>query len=100
MGTCTICLEDFTKDDKTVSLDGCNHEVHSHCFFEYANYEVKHHKSVGCPNCRHVVINVPELAPVIVVHQDNSSEHYKSLKAITGAFCVFIGVSVIIYLFK
>ena len=104
MGTCTICLEDFTKDDKTVNLDGCNHEVHSHCFFEYANYEIKHHKSVGCPNCRHIVINIPEpvtepvqplpLTPpsVIVVQDPRQKQNHR---VITAALCFILGVNIL-----
>lgn len=59
--TCVICLEELrgkSPSSKTVQFDGCNHIMHSKCFFDHANYILKDSLQVLCPICRHVVINV------------------------------------------
>lgn len=57
--TCVICLEDLTAEDKTVHIDGCDHIVHSACFFAYAKYKLRGNDKVTCPMCRHIVIDIP-----------------------------------------
>lgn len=71
--TCVICLEDFCEDEKkskVTEFEGCDHVVHSKCFFEYANHKLTTTSTVGCPVCRHVVLNFTRLEaspPYIIV---------------------------------
>ena len=49
---CTICLEDFKKDEKVVSLL-CKHIFHFFCLNDWLTQNIL---SPKCPNCNHFVI--------------------------------------------
>lgn len=54
--TCVICLDDMTTASKRVEFDGCNHSVHSSCFFAYTKKHLETHNRLLCPVCRTVVL--------------------------------------------
>ena len=56
---CVICLDAIEKGlDNTISFSGCEHRIHSDCFFKYIQYTLKEKKQILCPTCRNVIINI------------------------------------------
>jgi hypothetical protein len=74
---CVICLDQIdSENDKTVTLDGCAHIVHSSCFFTYINKHLESYNSVSCPICRHVLIKIdrePQHQVFVIEDPDASS---------------------------
>jgi hypothetical protein len=49
---CTICMEDFEKEESLKSLKICGHYFHATCIREWLKADVK----ATCPNCRASVL--------------------------------------------
>lgn len=114
MDTCVICLDEFKNDDKKVCLEGCDHIVHSKCFFSYANYTLRTSSTVLCPICRHMVINIdsnpptrfaelPSFSNIVLVSHDVSRGEQESLqrrinmrnRILTGVVCTVLGLNLL-----
>lgn len=103
--TCVICLQDFTNEDKKVCMDGCDHIIHSKCFFEYVNYKLqKLQDQVACPICRNVVINIarddntPILSQALipsVTTVDNDNNNRLRINRITILLFIGLGANVL-----
>lgn len=111
---CVFCIEDFKSSDKTVDFVGCNHKVHSHCFFDYVNYRLSMNQPVSCPVCRKVIINIhcsplpynptPAMSPPPPILQnmtDNENNGDMSIlrQKRAQAFSMFMGIVVVVYFF-
>ena len=57
---CAICLEPLADHEKQMDMPACKHVFHTQCFLDY----IKHSNgTVTCPECRHVVIELPVIEP-------------------------------------
>lgn len=79
MDVCAICLEDM-ETGKTTSFEGCDHVVHSKCFFDYANTVLNtnaSHRTVSCPICRNAIITIRPVPapPPVSISTSNVGPH-------------------------
>jgi hypothetical protein len=105
-------LDEFKNDDKKVCLEGCDHVVHSKCFFSYANYTLRTSTSVLCPICRHMVIKIdsnhtsrfperPSFSNIVLVSQEiphtPTSQQVISTRqrVLTGVVCTLLGLNLL-----
>ena len=48
---CSICLEDYKKNDKCVKLN-CNHIFHKKCLSDWFKNQISKSENLNCPLCR------------------------------------------------
>lgn len=69
---CSICLESIADKD-LMHVPGCKHIFHSHCFLSYIKHNVENGGGkVSCPQCRHVVIEIPSVSETITVEREEN----------------------------
>jgi hypothetical protein len=56
---CAICLDPITICEKKMEMPACQHVYHTHCFLEYMKRGAHSAHVVTCPECRHMVIELP-----------------------------------------
>lgn len=58
---CAICLDPLSNNEKKMEMPACQHVFHTQCFLDYMKRGAHSGSMVTCPECRHVVIELPTL---------------------------------------